>query len=278
MANPSLKNGYISVANELVEKLATLSIPSSEMRIVWVVWRKTWGWQKGDRKKDWDWISISQFERLTGMKHANVVANTKSLVLKKILLKSDNGLMFNQNYEEWVVCKRIRGMQTHTGGSMQTHTKRGMQTHTHNRYKTTNTKESMKNTHFEEDSEIVPVDSSGEPITKKNKISPETKSLLMSIEKLWKQTAVSELGLDEKDVETKGIYFSVLDLYKREKFDKNGFLGLFQYFFKDKSVKFEQKQSFHLCMSRSYLTQYKMHLKKRSMNETNVSASNLLRL
>ena len=144
MANPSLKNGYVSIANELVEKLASLSIPSSEMRIVWVVWRKTWGWKEGDRHKDWDWIALSQFEKMTQMKHANVSQSIKSLVCKHILIKEENRLKFNQNYDEWVVVKRIRVVCKHIPPSMQTHTKIGMQTHTYKRKKETNTKDISK--------------------------------------------------------------------------------------------------------------------------------------
>lgn len=141
MANPSLKNGYISVANELVEQLAKISIPASEMRIVWVVWRKTWGWKQGDRKKDWDWISLSQFELATTMKHGNVAKAVKSLVVKRILLKREKGVKFNQNYEEWVVCKRLPPVVKRIPGSSQTHTKISSQTHTNKRKKETLTKD-----------------------------------------------------------------------------------------------------------------------------------------
>lgn len=107
MANPALKNGYISIANELVEQFALHNIPGNEMRIVWIVWRKTWGWASGSRKKDWDWISYSQFEELTGLKRADTFRCVKSLVEKKIILKDGNRLSFNQNYEEWVLGKRL---------------------------------------------------------------------------------------------------------------------------------------------------------------------------
>ena len=86
MANPALKNGYLSVANELAEVFAKTTITNSEMRLVWVVWRKTWGWKNGDRKKDWDWISLSQFEEATGMKRANVCRYLKRMVSNKLLL------------------------------------------------------------------------------------------------------------------------------------------------------------------------------------------------
>ena len=115
MANPALKNGYISIATELVEKLALVNIPGNEMRIVWVVWRKTWGWKEGNRKKDWDWVSYTQFSKLTDIKRRNCIDCIKSLVSKRILLKKENSYKFNQNYNEWVVSKRTPSVQKHTG-------------------------------------------------------------------------------------------------------------------------------------------------------------------
>lgn len=144
MANPTLKNGYISIATELVEKLATVAIPSSEMRLVWIVWRKTWGWKDGDRHKDWDWIALSQFSKLSTIKRGNIPKLLKSLVYKRILLKGEKGYRFNQNYEEWGVYKRIPQYTNALQGGIQTHTKKVIQTHTHNRKKETITKETSK--------------------------------------------------------------------------------------------------------------------------------------
>ena len=140
MANPAVKNGHIKIANELVEHLATISIPGGEMRIIWVVWRQTWGWEQGERRKDWDWISTSQFEKKTGMKHANCIRELKSLVVKRILLKENNRLKFNQNYNEWLVVKRIPPVVKRILGSSQTTTKTGSQKDTHKYNKATNTK------------------------------------------------------------------------------------------------------------------------------------------
>lgn len=147
MANPSLKNGYISIAHELIEKLAKVSISGSEMRILWVVWRKTWGWSVGNRKKDWDKISLSQFEKETGMKRTNVSDAIKSLVVKRLLLKQENSYKFNQNHEEWVVVKRLphnKVVVKSIRGSSQTTPKSSSQKHTHNRKIETITKERRK--------------------------------------------------------------------------------------------------------------------------------------
>lgn len=140
MANPSLKNGYISVATELVEVFSRTNIPGGEMRMIWTLWRKTWGWKDGERKKDWDWISYSQFERATGMTHRSVGKYLKSLVAKRLLLKGEKGYRFNQNYNEWVVAKRLL-VAKQVKGSSQKATFTGSQKATHNRYslKETNT-------------------------------------------------------------------------------------------------------------------------------------------
>jgi len=101
MANPAIKNGYIPIAYELAEQFAQKNIAGNEMRILWVVMRKTWGW-----KKDFDRISFSQFVKDTGMKHGNVGRSLKSLVAKRLLIQKDEMYGFNQDYESWLVAKR----------------------------------------------------------------------------------------------------------------------------------------------------------------------------
>ncbi len=144
MANPALRNGYMSLAVELVEVLMRTNIPGGEMRIIWAVWRKTWCWKEGNRHKDWDWISLSQFEKMTGMKHSNCVREIQSLVVKKILLHKKKLYSFNQNYEDWVVVKRIPPpwvVVKRILGSSQKDTKISSQKDTNKRNKETNTKE-----------------------------------------------------------------------------------------------------------------------------------------
>lgn len=118
MANPAVKNGYFPFANELAEKLATVALNGSEWRIIMVVLRQTWGWQDGSRRKDWDRISLSQFVEKTGMKRSNVAQTLKQLVVKRVLDKEVSGkkrYRFNQNYDQWVVVKRLPSSQMTTG-------------------------------------------------------------------------------------------------------------------------------------------------------------------
>lgn len=139
MANPSVKNGHIKIANELIEHFATVNITGQEWRIIWVLLRKTWGWEDGDRRKDWDWISITQFEKMTGMKKSNVYNSLKSLLVKRLILKQDNRLKFNQNYNEWLLVKRLTPLVKSITPISQKTNKTGSQLHNNKYNKTTNT-------------------------------------------------------------------------------------------------------------------------------------------
>jgi phage replication O-like protein O len=143
MANPSLKKGYLSIANELSERFAQTSLKGEEWRILWVVLRQTWGWKEGDRKKDWDWISLSQFEEKTGMKRANVARTLKSLVAHRLLDKELTGkkrYKFNQDYDQWVVAHKLPSSVQATFTSSVQATENSSSQATHNR----NIKETLK--------------------------------------------------------------------------------------------------------------------------------------
>jgi phage replication O-like protein O len=130
MACPQKENGYTPIANEIMEHLAMPGISGSEFRILMVVFRKTYGFQKTK-----DTISLSQFEKLTYMKRAQAVKTLKELVAKRILLKEGNAYKFNKNWEEWGVAKRIPSSQKDTEGGSQKDTETGSQLPTHKRKK-----------------------------------------------------------------------------------------------------------------------------------------------
>jgi phage replication O-like protein O len=101
MASPQLENGYTKIANELLEKLSLPGINGSEFRILLLIIRKTYGFNK---KKDR--ISLSQFQKFTSMNNAQAIRTIKSLVSKRILIKENNIYKLNKNWEEWLVSKR----------------------------------------------------------------------------------------------------------------------------------------------------------------------------
>lgn len=116
MANPQKENGYTPIANEIMDKLAKSPIRSEVRRVIDFILRKTYGFNK-----KYDTIALSQFEAGTEMKRPNICKALKEALCKRIIIKTENGYVFNKNVDEWVVCKRIIVMQTHNLGSMQTH-------------------------------------------------------------------------------------------------------------------------------------------------------------
>ncbi|MHC4523782.1 MAG: replication protein [Planctomycetota bacterium] len=112
MAKPQLEDGFVRIANEIVEALSRIRISGEESQCLWVVLRKTYGWNKKE-----DRISLSQFALATGLKIPNVCRALRKLVSKKIvvIIKKDSSNItiyrFNKNFDTWIpLSKKIQGV------------------------------------------------------------------------------------------------------------------------------------------------------------------------
>ena len=85
MADVQRENGHLDIANELAEAFARHKFSTDEWRILWVVIRKTYGWQKKA-----DMISLSQFATMTGMKAAHCCRALSRLVSRNVITRSGN--------------------------------------------------------------------------------------------------------------------------------------------------------------------------------------------
>jgi phage replication O-like protein O len=97
MVSPQIKNGYLKIANEIAEALMKTKLSANQSRIIWAIFRKTYGWNKEE-----DWISISQFEDMTSIRTQHVSRTLKELREKKIITKAGRKITFNKNYSQWV--------------------------------------------------------------------------------------------------------------------------------------------------------------------------------
>jgi phage replication O-like protein O len=99
-AIPQAEDGHVDIANEIVEALARTQLSGNEWRILWVIFRKTWGWHKKV-----DQISITQFQKATGLDRRNAHRTINDLVEKKIVVKIDNSRIitygFQKDYTKW---------------------------------------------------------------------------------------------------------------------------------------------------------------------------------
>jgi len=110
MADVQIEKGYTRIAHEILENLALIKLSPTQFRIILVVWRYTYGFNRKEHK-----LSLVFLSEATGCERRNIQRELKSLADKKIIFQSiKNGtsrvIKFNKNYEEWVGKTAIGGL------------------------------------------------------------------------------------------------------------------------------------------------------------------------
>jgi len=97
---PQLENGYLRIANEIVDKLCSYRLSGEEWMVLLTILRKTYGFQKKE-----DVISLSQFFKATGLAKPSICRAINKLVKKKVINKKATGnsysYCFNKIFTTW---------------------------------------------------------------------------------------------------------------------------------------------------------------------------------
>jgi len=100
MAKPDINDGHIDIANDLSEALMRINLSGYQYRIIWCVFRKTYGWHKSTDK-----ISLTQFEKMTGLKSKYICRAIKELEDRNMIIVDRNNRVntykFNSDYDTW---------------------------------------------------------------------------------------------------------------------------------------------------------------------------------
>lgn len=100
MASPQKENGFTPIANEIVEALARTRINGEAMQVLWVIIRKTYGFNKKE-----DAIALSQFVEITGLPKPTVCKALNKLYALGIVTQKANAVAnkycFVKNYALW---------------------------------------------------------------------------------------------------------------------------------------------------------------------------------
>lgn len=102
MASPQTKNGYTRIANEILENIAKIDLNGTQLRIVMVIWRYTYGF----RRKEYEFTLTFLASALDTVK-SHIGRELSILIERKIISvvgigqKRGRVLSFNKNYEEW---------------------------------------------------------------------------------------------------------------------------------------------------------------------------------
>jgi len=117
--NPQKEDGYMAIANEILDALCQAYIPARERQCLDYILRKTYGWDKKTDK-----ISLSQFEKGTGLSKRQIrtclsALSDKNLIGVHVNVHTPKGkkeflpstYWFNKRYDTWLAeSTRIKGM------------------------------------------------------------------------------------------------------------------------------------------------------------------------
>jgi phage replication O-like protein O len=102
VANPQAEDGHIDIANEIAEALMKINLSAYESRVLWFLFRKTYGW-----KKKTDRIALSQFAKDIDLDRRLIHRAIKGLSSKKMIViyKDDTfnvSYGFQKDYDKWI--------------------------------------------------------------------------------------------------------------------------------------------------------------------------------
>jgi phage replication O-like protein O len=106
--NPQVEDGYVRIANELLEALSRIRLPGRQWQIVLTVIRMTYGFNR----KTWKTTNV-EIARMLGMKRQNTHADLDELSGNNVLLviENDDGkgitIGIEKHYQNWT-CYRNR--------------------------------------------------------------------------------------------------------------------------------------------------------------------------
>jgi len=104
MESPQLEDGYLKIVLSIAEALARTQLSGYESRVLWLLWRHTYGWSKKT-----DLISLSQWVDGTGLDRKSIIRTLKRLMSRHLIVRYGDKIVtnaiytyeFNKHYGEW---------------------------------------------------------------------------------------------------------------------------------------------------------------------------------
>jgi len=103
MCSPQKENGYTPIANEIMEVIAKTKLNGTQFRILMIIWRSTYGWDKKSHE-----LSESFIAKATGINAKQIAREIRELFERSILIEispptfsKGREIAFNKVYTEW---------------------------------------------------------------------------------------------------------------------------------------------------------------------------------
>lgn len=107
MVNPQAENGHTRIANEIMENMAKLPLNGTQFRILMVIWRYTYGFNR----KEHD-LSLSFLKEATNCDPRQLQRELKNLENRNVITQNikhgaNRIISFQKHYDKWVYDKSI---------------------------------------------------------------------------------------------------------------------------------------------------------------------------
>lgn len=130
MSSPQLENGFTRIANEILDALAQTDLNGTQRRILDIVIRQTYGYQR----KAHD-LSVSFIAKGTNLNKRQIQRELSKLIERDILIVISDAtfnksriLQFNKNFKRWQNSEVVANKTPHD--TLDTHTGSGLDTST----------------------------------------------------------------------------------------------------------------------------------------------------
>ena len=108
VASPQTENGFTRIANELMEVIPLYKFNGTQFRILFVVLRYTYGFQRKSHE-----LSLTFIADSTGMHKQQIKRELDILIKNKVLIEEEPPsfnkpriIQFNKNYKEWLISRQ----------------------------------------------------------------------------------------------------------------------------------------------------------------------------
>lgn len=102
MANPQTEKGYTRIANEILEQIFKTNLNGTQLKIVMVIWRYTYGFTRKKHE-----LSLTFLSQAINTKKSHIDRELTTLIDRNIIsvfgigVRRGRILSFNKNYDEW---------------------------------------------------------------------------------------------------------------------------------------------------------------------------------
>jgi len=136
MANPQKENGFTAISNELIDAFQRLHLSGNQWKLLWTILRLTYGWNKKT-----DYISLTTFEKCTGLNRWNFKQYLDDLFHREIIIRDNSGYIIKyglqKDYTKWKTSiKNNTSIRNDTATGIKNNTKTSIKNDTHKRQKT----------------------------------------------------------------------------------------------------------------------------------------------